>query len=54
LDDGSFLLNGAVVYNVRDDTSISLDVKGYVGDDDTEWGMKPDDYRAFLKIKYYF
>jgi hypothetical protein len=54
LDDGSFLLNGAVTYNVRDDTSITLDAKGYVGDSDTEWGMKPDDYRVFMKVKYFF
>ena len=54
LDDGSFLLNGNLTYSVRDDTSISLDVKKYVGDDDTEWGLKPDDYRVFLSVKYFF
>jgi len=54
LDDGSFMLNGILAYSVRDDTSISLDVKKYVGDDDTEWGLKPDDYRVFLSVKYYF
>jgi hypothetical protein len=54
LDDGSFLLNGVLAYNARDDTSISLDVRGYFGDSDTEWGMKPDNYRVFLKLKYYF
>ncbi len=54
LDDGSFMLNGMLVYNVRDDTTITLDVKGYVGDDDTEWGMKPDNCRVFLSAEYYF
>jgi len=48
------MLNGLITYNVRDDTSITLDVKAYVGDEDTEWGLKPDDYRVFLKLKYFF
>lgn len=54
LDDNSFLLNGAVEYAFRDDTSITFDVKWYVGDDDTEYGLKPDDYKASLKVVYYF
>lgn len=54
LDDYSYLLNGAVTYNVREDTSISLDFKGYVGDSDTEFGMKPENYRVFMKVKYFF
>ena len=54
LDDSSFLLNFVLAYNVRDDTSITLDMRGYVGGDDTEWGLKPDDYRIFMKVKYYF
>jgi hypothetical protein len=54
LDDGSFLLNGAIEYAARDDTSITLDVKWYIGDDDTEYGLKPDDYKASLKMVYYF
>jgi hypothetical protein len=54
LDDGSSLINGAVTYNVRDDTSITLDARAYLGDSDTEWGMKPDDYRIFGKLIYYF
>ncbi len=54
LDDGSFMVNAALMYNVRDDTTITLDVKGYVGDEDTEWGLKPDNYRVFLSVKYYF
>ena len=54
LDDGSFLLNGAVEYAVRDDTSITLDMKWYIGDDDTEYGLKPDKFKAFMKVQYYF
>lgn len=54
LDDGSFMLNGMLAYNVRDDTTITLDVKGYVGNDDTEWGLKPDNFRVFLSAEYYF
>jgi hypothetical protein len=54
LDDGSFFLNGAVEYAVRDDTSITLDMKWYIGDDDTEYGLKPDDFKAYLKVQYYF
>jgi len=54
LDDGSFMLNGRLMYNVSDDTTVTLDVKGYVGDDDTEWGLKPDNYKVFLSAKYYF
>ena len=54
LDDGSSLVNGVVTYNVRDDTSISLDARAYLGDSDTEWGMKPDNYRIFMKLTYFF
>ncbi|NNK85193.1 MAG: hypothetical protein HKO91_06560, partial [Desulfobacterales bacterium] len=54
LDDGSYLLNGAIEYAFRDDTSITLDMKWYIGDDDTEYGLKPDNFRAFLKLVYYF
>jgi hypothetical protein len=54
LDDGSFLFNGAVEYSVSDDISIALDTKWYVGDDDTEAGLRPYDFRAFMKILYYF
>jgi hypothetical protein len=54
LDDGSSLVNGAVTYNVRDDTSLSLDARAYLGDSDTEWGMKPDNYRIYLKATYFF
>jgi hypothetical protein len=54
LDDSSFLLNGAIEYAVRDDTSITLDMKWYIGDDDTEYGLKPDNFRAFMKLQYYF
>lgn len=54
LDDSSFLLNFTLTYNIRDDTSITLDTRGYVGDDDTEWGLKPDDYKVFMKVIYYF
>ena len=54
LDDGSFLLNGAIEYAVSDDIIISLDTKWYVGDDDTEAGLRPDNFRAFLKMVYYF
>ena len=54
LDDGSFLLNGVIEYAVRDDTSITLDTKWYVGDDDTEYGIRPDNFRLFMKVQYYF
>jgi hypothetical protein len=54
LDDGSFLLNGVIEYAVRDDTSITLDMKWYIGDDDTEYGLRPDNFRAFMKVQYYF
>ena len=54
LDDGSFLLNGVIEYAVRDDTTISLDIKGYIGESDSEYGLKPDDYKATLKLQYYF
>jgi len=54
LDDGSFLLNGAIEYAVRDDTSITLDMKWAVGDDDTVYGLKPDDFIVSLKAIYYF
>jgi hypothetical protein len=54
VDDSSFLLNGALEYNVRDDTTITLDVKAYIGDGDSEFGIKPDDFKVLLKAKYYF
>ena len=54
LDDYSALINGAITYNVRDDTSISLDARGYLGDSDTEFGMKPENFRLFMKVKYFF
>jgi hypothetical protein len=54
LDDGSFLLNGSIEYAIRDDTSITLDIKWYAGEDDTEYGLKPDNYKAFLKVQYFF
>jgi hypothetical protein len=54
IDDGSFLLNGALEYAVRDDTSITLDMRWFVGDDDTEYGLKADDFKAILKVLYYF
>lgn len=54
LDDGSLLLNGAIEYAVRDDTSITLDLKWYMGSDDSEYGLRPDNFRAFLKVQYYF
>ena len=54
LDDGSFLLNGVIDYAVRDDTSITLDTKWFIGDDDTEYGMKPDNFKVNLKVIYYF
>jgi hypothetical protein len=54
LDDNSFLLNGTLEYAVRDDTSITLDMRWFLGDDDTEYGLKADDYKAILKVIYYF
>jgi len=54
LDDGSFLLNGVIDYAVRDDISITLDTKWFIGEDDTEYGMKPDNFKANLKVIYYF
>ncbi len=54
LDDGSFLLNGSLEYAVRDDTSITLDVKRYVGGDGHEYGLKPERSRVYLKVVYYF
>jgi len=54
LDDGSFMANAMLTYNIRDDTTLTLDMKTYVGDDDTEWGLKPDNYRVFVGVKYYF
>ncbi|MCP3888322.1 MAG: hypothetical protein GY702_05545 [Desulfobulbaceae bacterium] len=54
LDDGSFLLNGAIEYAFRDDIILKLDMKWYLGDDDTEYGLKPDDFKTFLKLVYYF
>lgn len=54
LDDGSLLLNGAIEYAVRDDTSITLDLKWYMGSDDSYYGLKPDNFKAFMKLQYYF
>jgi hypothetical protein len=54
LDDNSLLLNGTLEYAVRDDTSITLDMRWFLGDDDTEYGLKADDYKAILKVIYYF
>ncbi|MGD9230943.1 MAG: hypothetical protein PVJ20_09035 [Desulfobacterales bacterium] len=54
LDDGSFMLNGTIDYAVRDDTTISLDLIGYAGESDSEFGLKPDDYKATLRLEYYF
>jgi len=54
LDDGSTLINGALEYTVRDDTSIKLDTRWYLGDDDSEFGLKPSNFEGILKLIYYF
>lgn len=54
MDDNSFLLNGALEYSLRDDIIIKLDMKWYIGDDDTEYGLKPDDFKTYMKLVYYF
>jgi len=54
LDDSSFQLSAALDYNIRDDLTITLDTKSFFGDEDTEYGLKPDDFKVTMKLKYYF
>jgi hypothetical protein len=55
LDDSSYLVTGAVDYTVRDDTTVTLDVKTSGGSDDSEYGgLIPNEFKVTLKAKYYF
>lgn len=54
LDDGSIMIKGTLEYAVRDDTTISFDITGYTGADDTEFGLKTEDYKAYLRLEYFF
>jgi hypothetical protein len=54
LDDGSFALNSLIDYFVRDDTTVQVGLGGTVGSECSEYGLKPDEYRATLEVRYYW
>jgi hypothetical protein len=54
LDDGSFVVNGLVDYLIRYDTTVKLMFSTPVGNEKTEYGLKPSDYRITLEAKYYW
>jgi hypothetical protein len=54
LDDSSFQLNGSIEWAIRDDTNITLDTRYFSGGDETEYGLKPDNYKVILKTVYFF
>jgi hypothetical protein len=54
LDDGSFSISPEFTYGGIDNLELRLRATLPVGDELTEWGEKPNEYKAELRIRYYF
>lgn len=54
VEDQSFSVAPELNYDIRDDVSIRLRASVPFGDELTEWGEKPNDYKVELRMRYYF
>ncbi len=54
LDDDSYSVSPELNYDGFDDFSLRLRVTVPIGDTLTEWGEKPNDYKAEFRLRYYF
>ena len=54
MEDESFSVSPELNYDRTDELSIRLRASVPVGDELTEWGEKPNDYRLELRLRYYF
>jgi hypothetical protein len=54
LDDNSYSISPELNYDGIDPLSLRLRLTVPIGDPLTEWGEKPNDYKAEFRLRYYF
>lgn len=54
LEDASYSVSPELNYDRYDDLGLRLRLTVPVGDELTEWGEKPNDYKLELRVRYYF
>ena len=54
VEDQSFSVSPELNYDVTDDLTVRLRASVPFGDELTEWGEKPNDYKVEMRLRYYF